>query len=300
MPPRFSASNGCADSLSAAGCYKSLRSLCWHLYEPQSPKVIVASFGGGVNSTAMLIGMHERGERVDLILFADTGGEKPHTYEHAGEFNLWLLDHGMPDIIRVARHTTVSKHERIGTYTTLEEDCLAKNMLPSIAYGFKACSQKYKREPQDKFCNSYGPCVSHWSLGLRVKKLIGYDADETRRANIKEDEKYEYAYPLIEWGWGRDECEEAVKRAGLRPVGKSACFYCPSSKKPEIFQLRRQYPDLAERAVAMERNAELTTVKGLGRNFAWGDLYAADDNQAKLFPDSPIEIDCGCYDGEPA
>lgn len=57
------------------------------------------------------------------------------------------------------------------------------------------------------------------------------------------------------------------------------------------------YPDLAARAVAMEKNAELTTVKGLGRNFAWGDLYAADDAQAKLFPDSPIEIDCGCYDG---
>lgn len=37
--------------------------------------MIVASFGGGTNSTAMLIGMWERGENVDLILFADTGGD---------------------------------------------------------------------------------------------------------------------------------------------------------------------------------------------------------------------------------
>lgn len=35
----------------------------------------MASFGGGTDSTAMLIGMWEKGEKVDLILFADTGGE---------------------------------------------------------------------------------------------------------------------------------------------------------------------------------------------------------------------------------
>jgi hypothetical protein len=62
-------------------------------------------------------------------------------------------------------------------------------------------------------------------------------------------------------------------------------------------ELRRQYPELAARAVAMEKNAELTSVKGLGRSFAWGDLYAADDAQQKLFPEVRIEQDCGCYDG---
>lgn len=258
--------------------------------------MVVASFGGGVNSTAMLIGMHERGEPVDLILFADTGGEKPHTYAHVLEMSEWLVEHGMPAILTVARHTTVSKLERIGTYTTLEEDCLAKQMLPSIVYGYKACSQKYKVEPQDKFCNSHPACIGAWKLGP-ITKVIGYDADEERRAKIKGDDKYEYRYPLIEWGWGRDECIEAIDRAGIKQPGKSACFFCPSSKKKEILELSRVYPELAARAVAMERNAELTTVKGLGRNFAWGDLYAADDAQGKLFGESNIEMDCGCYDG---
>jgi len=35
--------------------------------------VIMVSFGGGVNSAALLVGMHERDERPDAILFADTG-----------------------------------------------------------------------------------------------------------------------------------------------------------------------------------------------------------------------------------
>ena len=53
--------------------------------------MIVASFGGGVNSTAMLVGLWERGEKVDLILFADTGGEKPHTYAHVMEMSEWPI-----------------------------------------------------------------------------------------------------------------------------------------------------------------------------------------------------------------
>lgn len=242
----------------------------------------------------MLIGMVERGEKCDLILFADTGGEKPHTYAHVLEFSEWLVDRGYPTILTVQR-TNKAQEPR-----NLEADCLEGRMLPSIAYGFKACSIKYKRDPQDKYCNNHQPCKDAWAIGGKVVKLIWYDMDEPHRARIPEDEKYTYRYPLIEWNWGREECIEAIARAGVTQPGKSACFFCPSSKKKEIYELRRVYPDLAKRAVAMEKNAELTSVKGLGRSFAWGDLYAADDAQDKLFPESPIEIDCGCYDGEPA
>lgn len=234
--------------------------------------MIVASFGGGTNSAAMLIGMHERGEKVDFILFADTGGEKPHTYDFVLTFSEWLVEHGMPPVktVRVAS-------------TTLEDDCLKRNALPSVAYGFKTCSQRFKAEPQEKEIRGLGDVI----------KLIGFDADEPHRAKPYPGNRY----PLIEWGWGRDECVDAIKRAGLPQPGKSACFFCPSSKKQEILELRRVYPDLAARAVAMEKNANLETVKGLGRNFAWADLYEAEDRQVDMFGHSGIEIDCGCYDG---
>ena len=57
------------------------------------------------------------------------------------------------------------------------------------------------------------------------------------------------------------------------------------------------YPEVAAKAVAMEENAELTAIKGLGRDFAWKDLLAFDEAQCSLFPESLIDIDCGCYDG---
>lgn len=45
--------------------------------DPNSP--IIVSYGGGTNSTAMLIAMVLKGIKPDLILFADTGGsyQKP-------------------------------------------------------------------------------------------------------------------------------------------------------------------------------------------------------------------------------
>ena len=42
----------------------------------------IVSYGGGANSTALLVGLHQHRIPVDLILFADTGGEHPHTYAY--------------------------------------------------------------------------------------------------------------------------------------------------------------------------------------------------------------------------
>jgi len=233
--------------------------------------MIVASYGGGINSTAMLIGMVERHEPVDLILFADTGGERDQTYRTVEQFSRLLKSVGYPEIITVR-----------ATGKTLEQDCLDRKALPSIAYGFKTCSQRHKMQPQDSYIHQH-------FKGEPITKLIGFDADEAHRAKPYEGNRY----PLIEWGWGRQECINACMPLGIE-IGKSACFYCPSSRKKEILALPE---DLKRRAIAMEENAELTSIKGLGRDFAWKDLIEFAERQLDMFPESRIEIDCGCYDG---
>lgn len=238
----------------------------------------------------MLVGLHERGERPDLILFADTGGEKPHTYDHVAETTEWLVGIGYPPII------VVQSQDKDGNRYTLEQKCMDNKMLPSIAYGFKACSEKHKIRPQNKYVSNWRPAQEAWARGEKVTKLIGFDADEPQRAIVRDDPRYVNRYPLIEWGWGREECVEAIARAGLKQPGKSACFFCPSSKKTEILELKRMYPDLMDRAIAMENNADLTTIKGLGRDFAWRDLIAFNEAQLDMFPDSNVGIACDCYD----
>ena len=260
----------------------------------------IVAYGGGANSTAMLIGLYHRGIPVDLILFADTGCEQPHTYAFLPRMNGWLTSHGMPEITRVAY---VDCH---GDRLTLEQECLRSGTLPSLAYGFKKCSLKHKIEPQDKFCNNYPSCRKVWARGERVVKFIGYDAGEERRrtnayAYDIQDTKYKKEYPLMDWGWGREECVAAIEQEGLPLPGKSSCFFCPAMKKREIRTLYHQHRDLYERAIAIEDNAKpnLLTVKGLGRDWSWRDFVEADKDQVAmcgLFPET--DMPCGCFDGE--
>jgi hypothetical protein len=250
--------------------------------------MIAVSYGAGLNSTALLVGLWERGVTPDHITFADTKGETPATYQHLEYMQEWCRAKGFPAIVIV---TKVDKH---GDEISLEQHCLNHNMLPSLAYGFKSCSIRHKVAPMDKYFNNLPSAKTEWKEGRKIVKYIGYDADEPQRAKIEEDAKYIYEWPLIDWDWGRDECREAIIRGGVHVPPKSSCFFCPAHKQHEIRRMATVYPDLAERALQMESNAELQTVRGLGRSFAWKDLLATDE----MFPESyQDDIPCGCYDG---
>jgi hypothetical protein len=247
--------------------------------------MIVLAYGAGTDSTGILVGWKERGlqetDPIVRILFADTGGERPETYAYIHDvMQPWLAANGFPPI------TIVRKG---GIQETLEENCLRKNMLPSLAYGFKSCSQKFKVGPQDVFFNNDPAARDWWARGQLVTKLIGYEAREEKRwKNAKRsDGKYEYEFPLVDWGWNRAECQAAILRAGLPLPGKSACFFCPASTVPEIKALARNHPTLWLRAIIMEGSADLTSIKGLGRRMAWRELdYTTDmgDDEQHIEP----------------
>ena len=220
-------------------------------------------------------GLYKHKIPIDLITFADTGAEHPHTYQFIEIINQWLAEHGMPQI------TVVQYVDRYGNRLSLETECLRSHTLPSIAYGHKRCSQKHKIAPQEKFCNHYAPCREVWQRGEKVNRYIGYDAGEVKRYEHSRkyneaDKKYHNRYPLIEeWGWNRDDCIREIKAAGLPQPGKSSCFFCPSMKKQEILYLKEHYPDLFNRAATLEENAMpyLKTVKGLGRSYSWKEQF---------------------------
>lgn len=250
-------------------------------------KPLVVSFGGGVNSTAMLVGLHERDTKPDLILFADPGSEYPETYKHVEVVSSWCVSIGFPAIVTVRRHGE-----------TLESRRLSKQMLPSIAYGRRSCSEKFKRRPQDAYVRAWPMALDAWAHGEKITRAIGFDWGEVGRARFTDiSRRFEVWYPLIDWRWARPECVAAITRAGLAVPRKSSCFFCPSSRKSEVLALADQHPDLFARAVAMESNAKLQTIAGLGRRFSWRNLVRADDAQARLFDDSP-GIPCACFDGD--
>jgi hypothetical protein len=225
------------------------------------------AYGLGVDSTDAINEEIRRGERPDLILFADVRSEKPETYAYLPVQQAHLAKHKFPPVIVVAYQPTDFKHWP--PYYSLEENLLTNSTLPSLAFGFKSCSQKWKIGPQDKYCQAWQPAMDWWSLGGKVLKKIGYDAgpQDIRRRNhlgTDGDPLYEFSYPLQEWGWAREQCKEEIRRGGQPVPPKSACYFCPASQPEEIDLLA---PFLLRRIVAIETRAQprLEGVEGLWR-----------------------------------
>ena len=239
----------------------------------------ILSFGGGINSTAMLIELVKSGKAPDHVIFADTGGEFPETYKHIGTMQSWLAGFGV-------------KIEVCGEKKTLEADCLDRETLPSKAFGFGSCSEHFKIRPQRRWLKSQGIKNPLW--------LVGIHAGEAMRALRVHNQRQDVEFPLIMWKWGQKECVERIEREGIKVPRKSACFFCPSSKKKEVFQIAKTHPELLQRAIEMEDTAKeggrLDTVKGLGRSWSWRALIEADKEQLKLFDDTAAPVCDACVD----
>lgn len=257
---------------------------------------LVIGYGAGVNSLAALIACKRRGIAVDLVMFADTGGEAsdggelPETYDHLNRVAIpWMVANGFP-FLRVWNRSPVAGH------ASLEANCLANRTLPSRAFGRSSCADRWKIEPQEKYLTHWQPSVDAWSRGQKTIKILGYDGGETGRADIHEDKRFLYWHPLIEFAIDRDGCVSLIEDEGLEVPPGSACFYCPSSTKAEVLELsRRKPPTLFNRAVAMERRAladtehPMVNVKGLGRHWSWEELAAADEEKRAKMLENPVE-----------
>ena len=242
---------------------------------------LIWNYGGGVDSSAGIVGSKRRGVRPDLVIFADTGGEKPETYAYLDIMDAYLKKIGFPAITRVAYKPTRVK------YHNLEENCLINETLPSLAFGYKSCSLKFKAEVMDRFLlgvsrgpnknPGWGPAKKSLAKGVKPTKFIGYDngpKDSRRSVSKGEDDNFHYVYPLRVWGWDRQRCMEELIDEGLPVPLKSACFFCPASKKWELYWLAARHPDQFLRSIAIEDNARagehgLGNVKGLNRKWSW-------------------------------
>lgn len=231
----------------------------------------VATAGMGVNTIAYIILCTRQGIKFDYILFSDPGKETPKTYEYIPIFNQWLKLHNQPEIITLFKTTRDQKR------LTIYDDNIAIKSLPSIVYGYKKCSLKFKVGPFEKFLNNSADAKAVWKNMGSVNVYKGIDCDEEHRAIPNPSKKFTNVYPLITANMGRFECVQTIIDAGLPLPPKSSCTFCPSMKPWEIIELYENEPKEFYDAIAMERNAKdnLLTVKGLGRDFSWWDLIIA-------------------------
>jgi hypothetical protein len=225
---------------------------------------LVVCYGAGRDSTALLVGLWQRGIRPDLILFADVGAEKQATYDYLAVMNRWLKSVGFPEITVVRYQPKNFKHWP--HYHTIEENILTNCALASIAYGFHKCSAKWKIAPQRTFLKQWQPAKDCWSSGGKVRKAIGFDASphELKRTNRcstyavqeEEDELFDLWFPLQEWGWDLSECIRQIVKVGLPIPSKSSCYFCTAMKPAELDDLAQKEPDKIKRIVVLEARAK--------------------------------------------
>ena len=292
---------------------------------------IAVSYGGGVNSTAMLIAARMKRINIAHIIFADTGNEHPDTYAFIDLFDKWLQSpwHDYPPLpeITVVRYSQQKpgKREKIkrsplflGKLTpiyligwtietcakqsiipqNLGEKCLILESLPSKAYGYGACSEQWKIRPIEKHLRDLDKSVIRW---------IGIHANETGRLLNKngiikplEDNLGYIDYPLIRWGLDQEDCVRLCQMAlGFVPQ-KSACWFCPNTKPSEVLTLKKSFPELYELGCFMEeqskRHDKRHVGRGLGRSFSWREIDKLPQNKRLEIEMMAAARKCSCTD----
>jgi hypothetical protein len=202
------------------------------------------NFGGGLNSTAVIIECRVRGFRPDWILFADTGSELPGTLEHVERMRKWC--EGWQDV------TTVRWIRQDGTFEALHDNCLRTHRFPSKAYGHAGCTDKWKVQPMERWRKAHG--FDHGAFA------VGYDTGESgriKRACQRGDDPNMTAwYPLVAWNIDRLQCERICAAQGIAAT-KSSCFMCPNMREHEWAELKTSHPEFFAKALEIERQARM-------------------------------------------
>jgi hypothetical protein len=207
----------------------------------------ILSWGGGVNSTAILA-MIKLGMLPELtpenteIVFADTGAEMPYTYEHTTR----CIERTPEWIWRCLRPTD----ERWKKFysprcqgVNLYQFCLDRQWIPSRMSRW--CTKEYKVNPISNYRKTLGDTII----------ILGIATEEIHRA--KELGNRLVMYPLIDKGIDREGCYKLIKQAGLPEAQKSGCYFCPFQKKQGWIDLSLNYKDLFNECIKLENNAHL-------------------------------------------
>lgn len=217
----------------------------------------VISYGGGVQSTALVVLAAQgkldpiMGGPVTTALFGNTGddSEHPATLKYVREVAMpWAKEHGV-EIIEL--QTTKN-----GQPTTIWNEIMkpdSKRMLIPV-YGDinmplqRSCTVDFKIKTVGRWVKKNGAKKDDPAL-----VAIGISTDEIQRAGRgKEEYMQQRVYPLLELGLDRIGCMRVIHDAGLPVPPKSSCFFCPFHRPQVWSELRRDEPELFEKAQQLE------------------------------------------------
>lgn len=193
----------------------------------------VLSYGGGLNSTALLVYLIKNKYPLDLVIFADTGSEFDYTYQTVQIYKDFSLKHGINcEIVKSDKGNIYDYYfGRKITPSRMKRDCTTKFKIMPIRQFIK------EKFPKEKFVF-----------------YIGIDYDEAHRMRDSDVKYIENRYPLVEAKIDRKGCVELLEHEGLQVPEKSGCYFCPFTKKQGWIDLKTKHPDMFKKSIQLEQN----------------------------------------------
>jgi hypothetical protein len=202
------------------------------------PKIL--SYGGGLDSFAMLLTAIARGELPDVVVFMDTGhpldpGEWPGTYRHIDEVVRPICAaHGI-EFFKIDHTNYPVRGGTKGEARSLFAWWETRKSMPMAGPG-RQCTTIAKVERFERWASDRWPDQD-------IEVWLGFEAGEEKRvkkdpntgANRKVPKLKKGAkprarrhnrFPLMEQGLCRCRCEALVRASGYPIPRKSACMFC--------------------------------------------------------------------------
>ncbi|MEU5281681.1 hypothetical protein AB0G87_35335 [Streptomyces asoensis] len=234
----------------------------------------VINWGLGADSTAYLARMltDPAAHGIDLertaVLYMATGSEWPETRMLCEEFMLPLLrEHGVR-FVQLARNG----HLKSDGFTVLDDSRHPEQLFARGPWTLWDDLESVGTVPQQagtRKCSLWAKGdVGDWWLtqvfgGRPFRQIVGFNADERGRttkdtANSKVPGRTG-VFPLVSWGWGRQQVEDyLLKRFGVH-WPKSYCTFCcfPVSMGalPAHLERMRSHPEIAGEVLRLEYTA---------------------------------------------
>jgi hypothetical protein len=200
----------------------------------------VISYGGGVQSTALVVLSLLEGWDIDDVVHVDLmDAESPATREYVALFRDWLRREYGRDITIIERDLYGDMLARPGFTPVPWRGKYERFMLS------RQCTRQYKVEPLRRYLYDRYP-------DERIGLMLGISVDEYHRMRDSSAARIEHVYPLVDRRLTRWQCREIIERAGLAAPSKSSCWFCPYRSSASQWALVRRYPYLRAMARALE------------------------------------------------
>ena len=218
--------------------------------DTQSPthatnKVRIFSFGGGVQSHAVLV-LQAQGklrEPYDYFVFSNVGhdSENPETLAYIEQYTIPFCAARGIEFVEVQKTTRGEPETLVEFIYRTERSVPIPARMSNGAPGNRTCTSDFKITVIDRWIRDNGYTHAIVGLGIstdeiqRMRSEKWYDQQSGKKFGFLKKREH----PLIDLGLRRSDCKRLIEQAGLPVPPKSSCYFCPFMKRNEWKRLKR-------------------------------------------------------------